>query len=180
MAAEIQIGGKVRRSVAGELCGVIATEGVSLDWGDAPFRPATPEDLLAARSDDGDGLLLLRLYDHEAAWGELEELEEFLREHEIPFCRYSEGKYEYTPETAGYFPQLGPVAWLTDHERHPIVLASEARPIEAQLHRVVESMERGKATLATLVRQIKASLKSLRATLPPDVPALDAFEIIDD
>ena len=47
LAAEIQIGGKVRRRVAEELCDVIATERLALDWGDARFEPKTIDDLLA-------------------------------------------------------------------------------------------------------------------------------------
>jgi len=75
IAAEIQIGGKVRRSVAEELCDVISTERVSLDWGGSPFQPKTIDELLAARHDNGDGLLTLRLYDDEASWGEFDDLE---------------------------------------------------------------------------------------------------------
>jgi hypothetical protein len=180
MAADIEIGGKVRRSVAEALCKVINESGTSLEWGGGCFQPETINDLLAARCDDGDNPRVLKLFDDQARWGEFEELEKFLREHEITYCRHSEGKYEFTPEAAGYLPQLGPVVWLTDHERWPILLASEVRPVETQLARVVRSMERGKATMATLTRRIKTSLKLLRAALPPDVPALESFEIVED
>jgi len=70
IAAKIQIGGKVRQSVAAELCNVIATERVSLEWGGSPFVPRTVDELLATRFENGDGLLTLRLYDDEASWGE--------------------------------------------------------------------------------------------------------------
>ena len=69
LPAEIKIGGKVRRSIAEALCEVIAGEGVALDWGEARFRPQTVEELLAARSDDGDDVTLLRLCDDQASLG---------------------------------------------------------------------------------------------------------------
>lgn len=78
IAAEIEIGGKVHRSVAEELCGVIATERCSLEWGGIQFQPKTVDELLAARHDNGDGRLTIELYDDEASWGEFEDLEEFL------------------------------------------------------------------------------------------------------
>ena len=56
IAAEIEIGGKVRRKIAEELCGVIAAQCVSLDWGEAQFRPATVDELLAARDESEDVL----------------------------------------------------------------------------------------------------------------------------
>ena len=108
MAAEIRIGGKVRRSVAEVLCKVIATSAASLDWGEARFDPRTIDELLASRSDDGNGLRLLTYSDEQARWGEFDSLETFLQEQGIPYCRYSEGKYDYdAPKLRCFIPTAG-------------------------------------------------------------------------
>ena len=124
LPAEITIGGKVRRSMAEAMCEVIAGEGVALDWGEARFRPQTVDELLAARSDDGDDVTLLRLCDDQASWGEFEELETFLRDNDIAYIRHSDGKYDLDPEGAAFHPDTGLVQWLTDHNRNPVVKAS--------------------------------------------------------
>ena len=179
IAAEIQIGGKVRRSVAEELCGVIATERVSLEWGGSPFKPRTVDELLAARHDNGDGLLTLRLYDDEASWGEFDDLEEFLREHKIPFVRYTEGKYDYDPEVVGFHPTCGHVQELTDHNRNPTLQAAALKPIANSLARILAGMRNGKLETAKLQLKLQRLHGKLRKCLPPDVPALETFEIIE-
>ncbi len=180
IAAEIQIGGKIRDRVAEELCGVIATEGVSLEWGESLFQPAKPDDLLAARCDTGDGLLLLRLFDYEASWGEFNDLEEFLREHDIAFCRYTEGKYDFDPEVVAFHPTCGLVQSLTDHSRNATVQASALKPIAATLAKTVTEIKSGKQDPAKLQRKLQRLCGKLRKCLPPEVPALESFEIIED
>jgi hypothetical protein len=178
LAAEIQIGGKVRRRVAEELCDVIATERLALDWGDARFEPKTIDDLLAARFDNGDGLLTLRLYDDQASWGEFDSLERFLQEHKIPFARYTEGKYDFDPEVVAFHPACGLVQELTDHNRNPIVQTSALKPIAASLAKTVAEMQSGKADIAKLQRKLQRLHGKLRKCLPADVPALETFEVI--
>ena len=91
---EIRIGGKIPREVAKELCSVIATEEVSLEWDGAVFEPNEPEDLVAAVDEDR----VLTLRDMQQLWGIFEDLEEFLVEHKIAFDRHHEPKYEYDGE----------------------------------------------------------------------------------
>lgn len=179
LAAEIEIGGKVRRSIAEALCCVIATERVSLEWGERPFEPAKPDDLLAARHDSGDGLLLLSLYDDQASWGEFDNLESFLQKHDIPFCRYTKGKYDYDAEVVSFHPTCGLVQYLTDHNRHAIVHASDLKPIADTLAKTVAEMRSGKLDPAKLQRKLQRLCGKLRKCLPPEVPALESFEIIE-
>ena len=99
MAAEIWIGGKMPASLASELCKAIADDYVSLAWGDAPFRPTSPEDLLDARepASDDDNVRLLWFCNDESRYGEFNDLEELLQEHGIAYSRRREGKYEHEP-----------------------------------------------------------------------------------
>lgn len=179
IAAHIQIGGKVRRSVAEELCSVIATERVSLEWGGAQFSPGSIKELLAARHDNGDGLLTLELYDDEASWGEFDDLEEFLREQKIPFIRYTEGKYEFDPEVVAFHPSCGLVSWLTNHSHNATVETSTVKPIADSLARILAGLGNGKLEAARLQVKLQRLHGKLRKCLPPDVPALETFEVIE-
>jgi hypothetical protein len=179
MAAEIHIGGKVRRSVVQALCTAINEAGASLKWGDGHFRPETADDLLAARREDGDSPRLLKLFDDEALWGEFADLEKFLRGNGIAFCRWSDGKYECDPEAEAFHPDCGPLWWLTNHERQPIVPASELAPIEAKLTGLLELLQRGKAASVEVLAQVERIRNELRAQLPPVMPPLESLEIVE-
>lgn len=179
LAAEIRIGGKVRRSVALELCAVIATERISLDWGEAPFEPKTVDDLLAARVDHDDKLFVLRLYDDQASWGEFDDLEEFLRENDIPFVRHTEGKYDYDPEVVAFHPACGLVQELIDHNRNPIVQSSALKPIADTLAKILTELRSSDVPSEKLRRKLQRIHGKLRKCLPADVPTLESFEIIE-
>ena len=180
MAAEIHIGGKVRGSVVQALCKTIADSGVSLERGDGHFRPETADDLFAACCEDGDSPRLLRLFDDEAPWGEFAELEKFLRDNGIAYCRWSDGKYEYDPEADAFHPDCGQLWWLTNHERQPIVLVSELAPIEAELTDLLERLQRGKAGSVEVLTQVERIRNELRAELPQVMPPLESLEIVED
>ena len=176
LPAEIQIGGKVRRSVAEALCGVIAESHASLDWGEAEFQPALTDELLSSRDDDG----LLSLYDDQAPWGEFASLEAFLQEHGIPYHRYTEGRYEYDPEMKAFHPDSGLVTLVTDHDRNLIVQASELVPIAEALAKLLQAMEQRKAPVPLVQYEIQKIHDTLRRELLPNVSALESLEIIDD
>jgi hypothetical protein len=180
MAAEIHIGGKVRRSTAKALCEVIAASGASLEWGGGRCHLNSPDDLLLARSAETGEPLLLKLYDDQARWGEFDSLESFLRENGIPYSRWSEGKYEYDAEAVAFRSECGQMSWLTNHDQQPIVLASQLTPIEAKLTNLLEMMKRGEAEAVEVLAQIKDIREGLRAELPPAVPTLEPLEIVED
>ena len=180
MAAEIHVGGKIPRSAARALCKAVTESGASLEWGGGRCDLDTSDDLLGARSADADGPLVLKLYDDQARWGEFEALETFLREHNIPYCRWSEGKYEYDAEAVAFHPQCGLLSWLTNHDQRPIVLASQLAPVEAKLTNLLDTMEHGKAEAAEVLAQIEDIRDGLCAELPPAVPPLEPLEIVED
>jgi hypothetical protein len=179
MAAEIHIGGKVPRSVAQALCKVVTDTQASLEWGGAACDISTPEDLLSSRSVDGDEPNVLKLYDDEARWGEFETLEAFLQEHGIPYCRWSDGRYEYDAEAVAFNPNLGLLHWLTDHEQNGMVRESKLRPIVAKLEALVKSVKRGGAEARQALAGMEETLAALQAELPPQVPPLETLEIAE-
>ena len=79
MCAEIWIGGKLPRTLLEEL----PVSDLRLDWDENRLASSAEADILAARDADG----LLHFADAEAAWGEFQELEGWLREHKLPFRR---------------------------------------------------------------------------------------------
>ncbi len=97
MSAEIWLGGPIAQRLIPGLCKVITEQNVATDWGDGQFRPGTADDLLAACTENGEGVRLLHLLDDQARWGQFELLEAFLRRHKIGYTRRSEGKWEYVP-----------------------------------------------------------------------------------
>jgi hypothetical protein len=180
LPAEIKIGGKVRRSVAAALCEVIVGEGVALDWGEGRFRPQTVNELLAARNDDSDDVPLLRLCDDQASWGEFDDLERFLRDNDIAYIRHSDGKYDLDSEGAAFHPDTGLVQWLTDHNRNPVVRASELEPIAGTLARLLAAVRRGNAPAAKIERTLQRICDKFREDLLSEIPVLKSFEIIED
>ena len=88
---EISIGGKIRQELVPGLCKAIADEQVSLEWGDAYFRPETAEELLAA-CQDHDGVRVLWLCDDQANYGRFDVLEGFLEREKIPFRHKSDAQ----------------------------------------------------------------------------------------
>ena len=92
MACEIWIGGKFPMvcwtSSPFPICG----------WISMPLR-LTPRQRKAFDARDENGLL--HFADCEAAWGEFAVLEDWLREHNMPFRRHSSGKYRLSAGTCG-------------------------------------------------------------------------------
>ena len=175
LATEIWIGGKVRRRTARRLCQVIGRQNVSLEWGDAWFRPSEPEELLAAL-EAVDGTQLLRLCDEQAPWGQLEALEAFLVRNRIPFRRHSEGKYEYDPQIVEYRPGRKLVCLNTNHSGESLVPLAVIRQAQVELHHTVASLRRGELSQAkTALRRV---LKQLQDQLPPRLPRLPTFDVI--
>ena len=176
MAGEIRVGGKISLAVVPQLCDAITREGVSTEWGGGHFRPATTEELLAAVQPHSDQVPLLCLYDDDAAWGEFASLERFLEEHQIAFTRFSEGKYEYEPEMVAYRPSSGRIELLTNGNREPVIAPCELAAVEKELSRIVERARSNTRGIATAVRKARDLLHD---ALPPSVPALEPFEIVD-
>lgn len=174
MAAEIRIGGRLQQTDVAALCRVIADSGVStmLDPG-ASFRPRSVVDLLDNRQQIGRHWWLC-LGDDQACWGEFHDLEAFLVDHQIPFDRFSEGKWEYEPTWTAY--RLGqPVRTvITNPHREPVITVTGLRTVSRRLSLIAQGT---KPNLATLTRQLKSLDRQLSRLLPAPIPPLPSLVV---
>ena len=171
MPAEIWIGGKLPRSLLDEF----PISNLRLDWDSTPFDATTEEGILNARDDNG----LLHFADCEIAWGEYQELEEWLREHNIPFQRQSSGKFEYDPCLVEFRPDLPDKpdrCTLTTQEGVAVVCGKE-------IERVVQSMARlvgnKKRSAENRLKAWERIYRKMIRIVPPKLPPLPSFEIVD-
>ena len=166
--AEIWVGGKLPRSLLDEF----PIFDLRLDWDATPFDSTSEEGILSARDESG----LLHFADCEIAWGEFEDLESWLREHNIPFKRHSSGKYEYLPELVEFRPDLGEeVQTITTDSGEPLVCKSELVPILEQMAKLRQSNR----PLSAQLRAWKRLSGKLDTLVPPTLPPLPCFEIVD-
>jgi hypothetical protein len=168
MAAEIWIGGQLPRGLLGEF----PISDLRLDFDLTPFDATTEEGILNARDEDG----LLHFADCEAAWGEFTLLETWLREHKMPFRRHSAGKYEYLPELVESRPDLGKeVQTIATDTGEPLVCSSALMPILEQMTK----LRRSDRPLTAQLRAWKRLSGKLAKLVPPTLPPLPTFEIVD-
>jgi hypothetical protein len=172
MSAEIWIGGKLRRDLLEEF----PVSDLCLDWEGSRLPSSSEADLLAARDKEG----LLHFADVEVAWGEYTELEDWLRKHHLPFRRHSEGKYEYSPELVEYRPDLKgsrnrEVYCCTSPEGKPMVLVAEVSSVVDRMAKLVTDKRPAKERL----RAWEKLFRKLANALPPELPPLPKFEIVD-
>jgi len=166
--AEIWIGGKLPRSLLDEF----PISDLRLDWDETHFDSNSEQGILSTRDESG----LLHFANREAAWGEFEELEGWLREHSIPFKRLSSGKYEYLPELVEFRPDLGEeIQTETTDSGEPLIPKSELVPILESMAK----LQRSKRPLDAQVRAWKELADKLGKLVPPTLPALPLFEIVD-
>ncbi|KAA1053840.1 hypothetical protein [Azospirillum argentinense] len=91
MPAAIFIGGPLPPSLRVSLAQAIAEQGVGLDYGEGPLLQEEILTLIDEAIQSGE---TLRLCDAEAANGQFETLERFLRSHGASYKRTSDAKYE--------------------------------------------------------------------------------------
>ena len=99
--AHIRIGGRLDRSSIEPFVKAICEAQVSLDWGDAPFEPATAEDLVEVLREGW-----LWFYDTDARYGEFTSLEGTCRRLGLSYQRHSEAWCSYDAELADWRPGM--------------------------------------------------------------------------
>lgn len=169
---EIRIGGTTSNGLATELCDVIDNSCVSLEWGGGQFGPRDISDLQKAV--DGDYLCL---YDDERAWGEFDDLEEFLRDHEVPYDRLTDGKYEYDPEIAKYRPGLGLSVIMTNKAGNPVVEVASLQPVLKAIDALFDYLANNDGVTDAVNGYLQGIEYLAKGALPPDVPPLEPFTI---
>jgi hypothetical protein len=175
MSAEIWIGGSIPESLVEEFCGVLRTESLSPDYGEASFEPQDAEELLDGTLKDSG---LLRLCDDEVAYGEFDDLETWLQEHGIPYTRRSDGKYEHDPVVVEFRPNSGLHACTANKGLQAVVEVQPLRKVVRRLQAAMEASAKKKPKKAR--KQIKQALKLMTRHLPPDWPPLPPLEIVAD
>jgi hypothetical protein len=171
MAAEIWIGGKLARNLLDEF----PSSDLSLDWDATPFDATSEQGILSARDESG----LLHFADCEIAWGEFEELEGWLREHDIPFQRQTSGKYEYDPYCVEFRPDLPGRPdrhTLTTQEGAPVICREE---IEKAIQGMAKLVADKKRTVEKRLRAWERIYRRLSRSIPPKLPPLPPFAIVD-
>jgi hypothetical protein len=171
MAAEIWIGGKLPRRLLDEF----PISDLRLDWDETPFDSTSERGILSARDESG----LLHFADCEAAWGEFQELEGWLRENDIPFQRQSSGKYEYDPCFVEFRPDLPgkPDRYtLTTESGVPVIGREE---IEKAMRGMAKLVDDKKRSAEKRLRAWERIYRQLSRSVPPKLPPLPAFEIVD-
>lgn len=167
MAAEIFIGGTIPSQLVAPLCRAITADGVSLDWGDAVFQPATARELLTHRRDH-HGVRVLALCDDQARSGCFETLEQFLITEDIAFDRYHEAKYEFDAEWVCYRPGRKPLVLVTDADRRPIVRADVVAKAQRRVAAVLAALEKSNHAQALVVaRRLRRILIEALPTVEP-------------
>jgi hypothetical protein len=124
---EITIGGSIPRRLLDELAGMIASEGVSIDWQYALDKAAVRK-VIDAAAEHGE---TVRFTDDEAVGGQFEDLENWLTSHGIDFDRHSDARYEYDGENAHGRGRKRPITMNSDQSGNDLVSAEEVRGILA-------------------------------------------------
>ncbi len=175
MATEIWIGGPIPESLVEEFCGVLRTESLSLDYGEAPFEPQDAKELLEGAAGNAG---LLRLCHDEVAYGEFSDLESWLQEHDIPYTRKSDGKYEHDPVVVEFRPESGLHTCTADKGLEPVVSVKPLRKVVRRLQAAMAVPAKKKPKKAR--KQVKRALKLLTRHMPPELPPLPPLEIVVD
>jgi len=171
MAAEIWIGGKLPRTLLDEF----PISDLRVDFDENPFDATTEEGILSARDEAG----LLHFADCEAAWGEFQELEGWLREHNIPFQRHSSGKYEHDPCLVEFRPDLPGTPdryTLTNQDGAPVVRNDEIEKAMKSMERLANDRKRSAEKRLLAWERI---YRRLSRSMPPKLPPLPPIEIVD-
>lgn len=158
-SAWIRIGGSLQRSQAERLVNAIRTDYARLDWGEPPFEPTTPDELLAACSDER-----LRLCDEEARYGEFDAIESACRELGLSYRRHTEAWVAEDAILVDWRPGMAePLVRTASNESGDEALVSEERVREA-----LAALEAG---------HVSKAIAALRA-LCQVVPEVPPFELV--
>ena len=173
--AEIRIGGQIRQDVVSGLCKAISEQGVSLEWGDACFRPGSTEDLLEG-CQDRDGVRLLCLCDDQANYGEFGILEKFLVGAGICFRRHSDAKYAFDSELIEFRPAIGRVEFPSNNNGEHLVPLGKLSQIAAAVDKATNTADRQAAL--ELLRRLRNLQQLVHENMPIQVPPLEPFDIL--
>jgi len=161
---QIEIGGRLKRSLLPGLMKVINEEGLQNVWGNG-IQPITTEAELLQCVEDKH----LYLCDDERSWGEFPDLERFLVENDIAFDRSHSPRYECSGELVRFRPGMeAPISAIYSGSGTILVEVEEVRKIRDMLK---ECRALGDT------KEVITALDVLCAEA--DIEALAPFEIVD-
>ena len=167
IATSISIGGKLSSHLAEQLCVAVTEAQLGLEWAETPFASRTAADLLAARCQI-NGARVLKLMEDDAPWGEFQELEAFLQEHQIPFDRLHEGKYDIDPALRQYRPDLGCLDFHCTNSGEVLLPLAAIIAFESQVALVDQHLVAQRQQPA--VKQLQSALLAFREQVARPVP----------
>ncbi len=172
----LAIGGRLPKRLVARLCRAIIADGVALEWGDAPFRPQTAQELLESCREE-KGVRVLWVCDEQANWGRLPALEAFLTERaKLSFDLRSEGKAEFDADVVTFRPGQKPTRIVTTANGEPVIAAHLLVPVIKELAGAIR-VGRSCSSRAWRERGERA-LARLQALTPPPITPLAPFEIV--
>ena len=170
---EIRIGGKVPAALLEEFLGEATSTGALVgDYEGSPFDAKSAEQLREALDENGH----LKLVDAEARYGMFEELEGLLCEHDIPFDRHSDARYEFDSENVVLRPGMDrPLETPSNNNGDTLVRVDEIRPVAKELARLATA----KMANDELLAAVSKLSKELHDLLPPEVEPLPRLTIVE-
>lgn len=176
-AASITIGGPIPQRLVEPLCQAIAQERLSLEWGDAPFKPASAQDLLDACTNI-HAADVLQLCDEHAPWGEFVDLEKFLIAQGIAFDRSHEAKFDVNARLSQFRAGGKLISFNTSVEGHVVVPLRDALCLRNDVRKACELLAKKRSEPAE--RKLQSALEGFaRLVVEPAAP-LSALQIVAD
>ena len=183
---QIWIGGEISRTkchqddpetpILCKLMSEINASGGSHEWGDAQADIADEAGIAQYIHDD---LGVINLKHDQARNGEFEELEDFCRENDIPYCRVSDSYCEYQAEEVWWLPGMATFEqrYLDADEKH-IITAESLQPIKALLEAALSNILSAAGNTAAGKVQVRSALAKINELdrFPPKLPTFKVIE----
>ena len=135
------------------------------------FNCQNADELRQALEENGH----LFLADDQARFGMFEELEGFLCEHNIPFDRHSDARYEFDAENVRFRPGMDrPLDVPSNGTGDDLMDVNMIRPVAKELARLAV----GKLTKDKLLAAVKKASRKLNKVLPPKVEPLPPLQVV--
>lgn len=111
VSVALTLGGAITDDQYQEVTALIQLEGLSIEWGGAPFEPSH-----RTRGEP------LKLFAHEVAWGRVEPVEDWCVANRVPFARWSGGYAgSWGSERVVYAGAGEPASFVADEEDRILV-----------------------------------------------------------
>jgi hypothetical protein len=169
---EIRIGGDIPADLLEELFGELSSTGAKIGGYDGTdFNCQNADELRQALEENGH----LFLADDQARFRMFEELEGFLCEHDIPFDRHSDARYEFDAENVRFRPGMErPLEVPSNGTGDDLMDVNKIRPVARELARLAEA----KLTHDKLLAAVQEASRKLNEALPPEVEPLPPLQVV--